>query len=692
MKEKQHSIAVYGLGNSTKEILKRAGKHVHIVGLLDGYRTEGEMYGMPILSMEELPARNVTAVLVAARPASKRIIVNRIAGFCKAHGIKIIDAEGNELSVRAAGSPVSFTAGTDRREIMDKMDAHEVISFDVFDTLLMRRTLYPSDVFEIVERMGMTRMPSFAKERQVAEWELGRKAALLGRIPGLDGIYGYLAEKNGLSAAETERLKRAELEVEKRLAEPRREVCGLLRYAVEQGKKVYLVSDMYLSAGQIGELLKKCGITGYEKILVSCEYGTGKEGALFSFLREEAGTASVLHLGDSKEADAEAPARYGMDGILLPNALDLFEKSGLSGKLDRQDTLEERVKLGMFLARFFNSPFLPDTGRRAVREPEDLGYLLFAPMLTDFTVWLWQRVKESGEKTVLFGARDGFLIRQMFDVLQEKAGHAVEGLYFLTSRTSAVFAGIRKEEDVDDAVGMGFGGSRKEMLRTRFLLTEEEMEKCGGEAAKEKSLILEKADEKRMNYLTYVRKLGLEKGKKAFFDFVSTGTCQLALEKLFGEKMQGYYFMRLMEAGSGGEKNQLRIHGFYPSPSRERPEGIYGDYLILENILTSPDPSLQEFDRDGRPLYLPEHRSEGELSFLGKVHAGILSYFREYLDLWESGAAGGTFAWEGLTGSRELSEMLLGLVHGIPVENEVFLGMEWTDSFYGRKAGIRELL
>ena len=138
MKEKQHSIAVYGLGNSTKEILKRAGKHVHIVGLLDGYRTEGEMYGMPILSMEELPARNVTAVLVAARPASKRIIVNRIAGFCKAHGIKIIDAEGNELSVRAAGSPVSFTAGTDRREIMDKMDAHEVISFDVFDTLLMQ--------------------------------------------------------------------------------------------------------------------------------------------------------------------------------------------------------------------------------------------------------------------------------------------------------------------------------------------------------------------------------------------------------------------------------------------------------------------------------------------------------------------------------------------------------------------------
>ena len=38
-----------------------------------------------------------------------------------------------------------------RAELIHAISEHEIISFDVFDTLIMRKTLYPEDVFEIVQ-------------------------------------------------------------------------------------------------------------------------------------------------------------------------------------------------------------------------------------------------------------------------------------------------------------------------------------------------------------------------------------------------------------------------------------------------------------------------------------------------------------------------------------------------------------
>lgn len=672
-------IAIYGLGSMTRDILEQVGNCLQIVGLLDGYQTQGEMYGYPIMALEETVEHRISMIIIAARPSSCRIIVNRIRGFCEKNRIRLFDIEGNELllrdSVSVSGAKQFFgQVGISREKLLQQIDAHEAISFDVFNTLLIRRVLYPEDVFEMVERraaaLGRKRF-GFSRERQLAERELSRNG-----VPGWEDIYKRLQEKNGLSTGETEELKRLEWETERAVLKRREEVCHILEYAAERGKSIYLLSDMYFSQEQMEGLLAQNGISQYRKLLVSNEYGTSKEEQLFACLLREAGTDSILHIGDDWQADVISAKENGIHSFYIPAPDELLEQSGLVRALESECTLEEHVKLGMFAAELFDDPFC----HKGADSPERLGYLIFAPILTDFAFWMQRSITDDEVNTVLYGARDGYLIRQLLEECRRRSGKERQNIYFLTSRASAVLAGIRREEEIDYAVGIGFSGSFEQMLKRRFCLTEEEIRAGEADIVEYYPAILRKAKEKRESYRAYIAALGLPPGRKAFFDFVSSGTCQMALENIMDEKLKGFYFMRIDEAYD--KKKELCIKSFYSADSIGGKE-IDKDYFILENILASSYPSLQGFDGDGEPRYFSEDRTKEEIEFIQRVQSGIMKYFCETLDIWGNGEPGD---------GREVSEFLLGLYHQLPVEADIFREMQWSDIFYGRSAKIREML
>lgn len=679
-------MAIYGLGEATKEILKQAGGRFHIVGLLDGSQRDGEMYGMPVLPLEELPSRGCSLIVIAARPSSCRIIRNRILEFCREYDIKLFDVDGNILSEESSVVAKEVLAvGVSRNELLRQIDTHDVVSFDIFDTLLTRRALCPEVVFGLVQRSIPKEWQIseyFCRERELAERELSR-----GGVPTWEEIYQYLAERNGLSTYQIEKLKQLEWQMEEAVLTRREEVYQVLQYALKQGKKVFIVSDMYFSERQLAQLLEKNGVTGYEKIFVSCEYGITKGQGLFRFLLEEVGGMSIIHIGDSQAADVDCAKRYGIAGMRLPGALEQLERSGLLERLGedigeeglREDALARELKRGMFATRLFNSPFSSPGRTVELNAPEDIGYLLLAPILTDFTIWLWHRVRESSEETVLFGARDGYLVKQLFDDLQrwQGGGKQPESIYFLTSRLCAVLAGCSTPKDVEYVAGLGFDGSFEQMLQTRFLLAEEDVAVGGKGIDDYLQVILDRALEKRKCYQTYIKGLKLKQGKKSFFDFVSTGTCQVALQKIMGEKLRGYYFMRVEE--DCDEKRSLNIESFYVP---EDAKGVYEDAFLLENILTSPFPSLQTFEAGGQPQYLPEDRTATELAFIEKVHQGIREYFQCYLEIW---------GVEESEESREISRCILNLLHNIPIVNGTFQKLQWTDAFYGRKEKVGDL-
>ena len=120
----------------------------------------------------------------------------------------------------------------------------KAVSFDIFDTLLVRPALSPSDLFALVgKRAGLAcNFPQIRREAELAARE-GRAA---GREEvSLDDIYRVLEKALGDSAL-CSRLKQAELDVEADYLYPRKAVREIYAAVLATGKEIIISSDMYL--------------------------------------------------------------------------------------------------------------------------------------------------------------------------------------------------------------------------------------------------------------------------------------------------------------------------------------------------------------------------------------------------------------------------------------------------------------
>ena len=118
-----------------------------------------------------------------------------------------------------------------------------------------------------------------------------------------DIIYEHLALYYSWTEEEKNTALCQELECEKRVLVQREEMVQVMNYAIKQRKKVSLISDMYIPEKILGKLLTELGITGYENLYVSCDYGKGKGSGLFDVYKNDVAATSYLHIGDNYEAD-----------------------------------------------------------------------------------------------------------------------------------------------------------------------------------------------------------------------------------------------------------------------------------------------------------------------------------------------------------------------------------------------------
>lgn len=680
------SFAIYGLSMHTKSILD-ACADFSIIGLLDGFQECGELYGKPILSLSQVVKLHPDHIVVVARAQSVRIIARRIASFCRAQGIGLWDVSGHNLleesrAVVQHHPYFSFTMEQAKREIM----AHEVISFDVFDTLLMRCTLTPEDVFALMERR--MRIPGLALARAQAEHALYRKGN-----PTLEEIEQETGRIAHLKAKQTARLAECELSIERRVLVPRHDVVELLAFAMAQGKHVFLISDMYLSEVQLRSLLTANQIAGYDGLFVSTAYQSLKTQRLFEIFKARVPAASYLHFGDNEEADISCARRCGMDALLLRSAADLMELSSWRGMDAQCRSLEERLLLGEMMARIFNSPFAlaESDGRPVVDTAQAFGSLFLAPLLTSFMLWLMRQVVGRYQH-ILWSARDGYLLLRMQRCMQQKypRGSFPEGHYLYISRIAAMAAGLRDESDLRYAASAGFSGSAQELLKQRFFLRQEEiLPQRDGETVetyvfRHASVILMRAAQLRQCYQTYLETLGIEaKDQVAFFDLISSGTGQVNLEAISGRKYSGMYMIFIQE--NQQKKKGLAVQSFMETGGLYQLKSyLSGNYEPVENLVMPDEPTLLRFDQQGRPVFACENRSSAELVYTRKAQEGVLDFWSHYLSMLRD--------WRGMI-RPEFSDRLYQLIRRqyTRVEHCVFEHEDVRDDFTGRDYRMEDM-
>lgn len=665
-------IALYGLGTETERLLSEFGSKFSIVGLLDGFQETGEIYGYPIIPVSETVGLDVEMIVVVARPGSCKVIAKRIGRFCKDKGIALFDVRGRDLlTANTVSYDFSKVNGNSRQILLKKIEIADVISFDLFDTLVTRRVFSYTDIFELLDLQLREReiiIQDFARLRLHAEKELSKKDA-----PCLEEIYYFVLKGAGCDLISAEELADMEWKLEQNVDIERKDVCEVLKKAVSEGKTVVITTDTYYSRKQIEELLERFELKGVSDIFVSCEYNTSKTQNLFEICKKKYGGKTILHIGDDEFADVEKAVEHGLEVYRVFCGADLFDSLGGLGLENEIKNISDRIKVGMLISNLFNSPFwFEETEQRlSVNKSSQIGYLFCAPMVTDFVLWLKKKSYEQGYKQILFCARDGYLPVKLFREISSD----INSVYFLTSRTAAIRAGIENNADIAFVDSMKFFGSQEDALRTRFGICVEDISKI--EREKE---IINRSKILRNNYKKYIDKLDLQDDGIGVFDFVAKGTTQLYLQKLFIQHLKGYYFLQL-EPEFMADKN-LDIEPFYSAEEKDN-SAIFDNYYILETILTSPYSQLEEFDECGNPVFANETRSESDIKVFEQAQNGIKTFFEEYISL---------VPQEARTDNKILDEKVLELVNKVQVLDEDFLKLKVEDPFFGRMTDIKDVI
>lgn len=343
---------------------------------------------------------------------------------------------------------------------------HEVISFDVFDTLIVRPFWDPRDLLIILDDYFHSIHPEnklveFSDIRLQAEEEKRRLIKLQNpswQDINLDEIYEYIYEEYGFPLETINKLKAKEIELELNFVQARKSVYELYKMAKTLGKRIIFVSDMYLPKSVIEEMLNKTGYRDYERLYVSSEARVLKHtGDLFKLVQEEMeiDPDKILHMGDNWQSDVVMAKKSGWHSFFIPKTIDLL-RNNLSDKdtgnslkffgtqvMSNWESFEfpqyfsTRCMLALVANKIFDHPypsFNADTDFNA--DPYYIGYYALGMHTFGLAHWLVRDAINKQYRTIHFMARDGHLPYQVYNILAEQIPGAPRSNYIYASRRS----------------------------------------------------------------------------------------------------------------------------------------------------------------------------------------------------------------------------------------------------------------
>ena len=208
---------------------------------------------------------------------------------------------------------------------------YDVVSFDIFDTLILRPFAEPADIFMIVgKRLNRTefyriRTDAERRAREQAKAEKGNAEVTI------FDIYGIIEERTGIPR---ELGVRTEVEAELQYCFANPYMQRIYRLLQEQNKKIIITSDMYLPHDIMERLLAKVGYTGYERLYVSCDYGCSKRSqSLYEYVKRDFVGKSIIHVGDNAVSDIKSAQKSGLATFYYKNVHEIgapYRADGMS--------------------------------------------------------------------------------------------------------------------------------------------------------------------------------------------------------------------------------------------------------------------------------------------------------------------------------------------------------------------------
>ena len=155
-----------------------------------------------------------------------------------------------------------------------------------------------------------------------------------------------------------------------------------------------------------------------------------------SFLKHSLDTAPEVHPGNMFDIGF---LPYRGCQHCSPGGIKILSLREFLICLFSSDNLMDRMAAGLLCERAFGDPFaLYETkGRFKIANTRDFAYMLIAPMIFYFTVWLMQEVRRWECDYILYPSRDAYLIEKLCsEILSQKRPAAIRSIRFSSSDKS----------------------------------------------------------------------------------------------------------------------------------------------------------------------------------------------------------------------------------------------------------------
>lgn len=321
-------------------------------------------------------------------------------------------------------------------EFVEVLKEFDVISFDIFDTLIFRKLNNPTDVFQILGIQN--KIDNFADKRIQAE----KNARLNTNKKNFEiNIYDIYEELEKYIKIDKEDFIKKEFELEKQVCYPNPYMLKVFNLLKAKNKKIIITTDMYWPKEYLEILLKQCGYEGYNQIYVSCEYEANKgNGLIQKLISKDYPKKNIVHIGDNYESDYLGCKKAKWSAFHYKSCQEIAEK--LDGKY-KQNSLLASLSFALQKNYLYN-------GNEHYSKYFKYGFKYGGLLVSGFMEYINNLAKEKNIDKILFLARDSKIFYDVYNLFYKEYDNE-----YITISRSAMFE-VNFENNVDDFIKFYF--------------------------------------------------------------------------------------------------------------------------------------------------------------------------------------------------------------------------------------------
>ena len=481
------------------------------------------------------------------------------------------------------------------KKLKAQIDSADIISFDIFDTLLIRPYLRPTDLFLHLEKIY--KIPFFCSSRIEAEKQARMHHPEREDIT-FDMIYNELKEPFKI-------LKSKELELEKNVLRANPEMLDVYNYAVQAHKKIIIVSDMYLPSDFLQTILRQQHIDKWCKFYVSGELNKSKaSGSVFKQIINDFSMIpphKMLHIGDNKVSDSITPQKVNIKTYLYqPITKQFLQQNKRAKQYIKQDkfSLGRSILISVLAEFWYNQQY----SENPANYWQKLGYAYAGPTAYAYCRFIEKQTEKLQLNNLLFIARDGYLLQKIFTLFNNTIKTAYVYAPRLFNQTCCL-AYNQYDAKQTSAVIKFFGDKIPELKNEISKLSFSDAQENYQFIKAHQKLLIPFAKKKFENYKKYLQQYVTPGDRCGIVDTITSefSSQRLLQNALQNQPLQGLYW-GVIELQMQDIFSYQAFATNYAAPHNNS-KVFTKNWNFIEFLITSPEHSIKDLTEQGKPIY-----------------------------------------------------------------------------------------